>query len=196
MDCPRLETSTEVSNPETNTTRRLGAMTMIPPNESRRNQIRKMAQKEEEELQRWKESHRLTHVHITPDKLGGDATLAQVRERQYQDLRCSKVLKKMKQENLARKKRQEENDEFQHKKDEQRKKAERNEMRAQEEQQCRRQQQRQEHIRVNSAFLHNLDGRDGCRQSSPGPRDGWAEATGPGPRPVSGPGSRPGFGFE
>nr|XP_061826506.1 epithelial-stromal interaction protein 1 [Nerophis lumbriciformis] len=196
MDLPR-ETSTNVSNPETNSTQRLGAMTMIPPNESRRNQIRMMAQKEEEEFQRWKESHRLTHVYTTPDRLGGDATLGQVRERQYQDSRFSKVLKKMKQDDLAQKKRQEENDEFQRKKDEQRIKAERNEKRAQEEQQRRRQQHRQEHIRVNSAFLQNLDGRDGCRQSSPGPHDGWAAATaGPGPRPVSRPGPRPGFGFE
>ncbi|XP_061915712.1 epithelial-stromal interaction protein 1 [Entelurus aequoreus] len=172
MDLPRMENTTEVSNPEKNTTRRVGAMTMIPPNESRRNQIRMMAQKEEEELQRWKESHRVTHVHTTPDRLGGDATLAQVRERQFQNLRCSKVLKKMEQDNWAQKKRQEQNDEYQRKKDEQRQKAERNEKRAEEEQQRRRQQQRQEHFRVNSAFLHNLDGRDGCRQSSPGPHDG------------------------
>ncbi|XP_054643492.1 epithelial-stromal interaction protein 1 isoform X2 [Dunckerocampus dactyliophorus] len=168
MDGHRFETSTDVGNSKENTsdstgvdrrTQSLGGVTMIPPNESRRNQARMMAQKEEEELQKWKESQRLTHVCTTPERLGGDATLAQVRERQYKDLRCSKVQKKLKQEILAQKKRQEEDDEFQRKKDEQRKKAERHEERKQVVERSRQERLRQDNIRVTSIFLDKLDCR-------------------------------------
>ncbi|XP_019723254.1 uncharacterized protein epsti1 [Hippocampus comes] len=73
----------------------LEGVTMIAPNESRRKETLMIAQKEEDELQKWKEANRHTHVHTTPERLGGNATLAEVRERQFKDLRCSKMEKKV-----------------------------------------------------------------------------------------------------
>ncbi|XP_061647337.1 epithelial-stromal interaction protein 1 isoform X4 [Phyllopteryx taeniolatus] len=161
-------------------TKYLGGVTVISPIESRRNEMRMsklaypyvliiippfltvfffgggnvlVAEKEEEELQKLKEALRLTHVHTTPQRLGGDATLAQVRERQSADLRCSKMQKKLKQETLAQKKRKEEEDELQWKKDEHRKKAERLEERKKAEQQRRREDLQQDHAQ---------DGHLGC----------------------------------
>ncbi|XP_077437161.1 epithelial-stromal interaction protein 1 isoform X2 [Vanacampus margaritifer] len=190
----------------------LGGVTKFSPIESRRNETLMVAQKEEEELQKWKEAHRLTHVHTTPERLGGDATLAEVRERQFRDLRYYKKEKKSKQDDLANRKKQEKEDEFQWKKDQQRKKAECLEQRNRAEEQKRQEEIQQDHTQVNSAFLEKLDhGRKGseekpmreagvshspfsaCGQETPGPHpeescsDQAEETGGPGrvPRAVS-----------
>ncbi|XP_061647335.1 epithelial-stromal interaction protein 1 isoform X2 [Phyllopteryx taeniolatus] len=164
-------------------TKYLGGVTVISPIESRRNEMRMMAEKEEEELQKLKEALRLTHVHTTPQRLGGDATLAQVRERQSADLRCSKMQKKLKQETLAQKKRKEEEDELQWKKDEHRKKAERLEERKKAEQQRRREDLQQDHAQVNSAFLDKLDRPSGGSVGNPTSESGTRGQERPGPRP-------------
>ncbi|XP_077393841.1 epithelial-stromal interaction protein 1 isoform X3 [Festucalex cinctus] len=166
----------------------LGGVTMFAPNESRRNKTLNVAQKEEEELQKWKEAHRLAHVQTTPERLGGDATLAEVRERQFRNLRYCKMEKKSKQDELARRKKQEKEDEFLCKKKQQRHKAECLEEQKQTEEQKRREQMQQDHTKVNSAFLDKLNhDRKGsekkpmreagvshspfsaCRQETPGP---------------------------
>ncbi|XP_061679782.1 uncharacterized protein epsti1 [Syngnathoides biaculeatus] len=162
----------------------LGGVSVIAPIESRRNRNRMIAEKEEEELQKWKEAHRLAHVHTTPQRLGGHASLAQVREKQLADLRCSKIQKKLKQETLAKNKRQEEEDALQWKKDEQRQKAERLEQRKTAERHARRENLRRDHARVNSAFLDKLDRHGGGspeRRTSEAP-PGAGGRHGPGPR--------------
>ncbi|XP_040057502.2 epithelial-stromal interaction protein 1 isoform X2 [Gasterosteus aculeatus] len=129
-----------------------GGFTVIPPNESLRDKLRRNAQKEEEELQRWKEANRVTYVHADPEKLGGAATLAATREMQHTDLRCSKLQKRLKKEELDKRRRQEEEEENQRKKDIQREKA------VEIKPKCERDVQ-QEHRRVNQAFLDSLEGR-------------------------------------
>ncbi|KAK2840343.1 hypothetical protein Q5P01_014083 [Channa striata] len=121
--------------------------TLIPPNQSRRSKMQMMAQKEEEDLQRWKEAHRVTSVHVNPERLGGNVTLAEAREKQLASLRCSKLQKKLKQEEDARRRKQEEEEEFEKKKAEQRAKAERLQERRQREEQRRREQLQQDRLR-------------------------------------------------
>ncbi|XP_067460266.1 epithelial-stromal interaction protein 1 isoform X1 [Thunnus thynnus] len=140
-----------------------GGFTMIPPNESRRSKITTMAQKEEEEFQRWKESHRAPPVHLNPERLGGDGTLAEARRRQLTDLRCSKLQKKLKQEDLDKRRRQEEEEKSQRMKAEQREKAERLEEKRRQEEQKRREQFRQDHRRRTDDFLQRFERR------APGP---------------------------
>ncbi|XP_028447058.1 epithelial-stromal interaction protein 1 [Perca flavescens] len=133
-----------------------GGFTVIPPNESRRNNMKMMAQREEENLQRWREANRPPPVHVT-ERLGGNATLAAARERQLADLRHAKLQKKLKKEELDKRKRQEEEEEFQKMKDEQREKAERLEEKRRQEEQRRREQLRQDHTRRTENFLQRFE---------------------------------------
>ncbi|XP_057709163.1 epithelial-stromal interaction protein 1 isoform X2 [Corythoichthys intestinalis] len=166
--------------------RSIGGVTLISPNESNRNKIKMTAQKEEEELQKWREAHKITHVHTTPERLGGDATLDEVRARQFKDLRCSKMEKKLKQDDLHDKKRQEEEDELMLKKHKQRQKAE-----GLEAKEKKRQEQLQEdYAQVNSAFLDKLNLRskesEAKTLSEAGVRNWPSSACGqetPGPHP-------------
>ncbi|KAI4796376.1 hypothetical protein KUCAC02_027799, partial [Chaenocephalus aceratus] len=94
--------------------------TMIPPNESRRSKTQMMAQKELEELQKWREENKPKPVQPVSEKLGGNATLAAVREKQHLELHHAKLQKKLKQQEADKKKRQEEDEENQRMKDKQR----------------------------------------------------------------------------
>ncbi|KAF3843644.1 hypothetical protein F7725_002493 [Dissostichus mawsoni] len=67
---------------------------MIPPNESRRSKTQMMAQKELEELQKWKEENKPKPVQPFSEKLGGNATLSAVREKQHLELHHAKLQKK------------------------------------------------------------------------------------------------------
>lgn len=140
-----------------------GGYTVFPPNQSRRSKLTTMAQKEEEALQRWKEENRPPPVHLNPEKLGGNATLAGARDKQLADLRCSKLQKRLKKEEMDRKRRQEEEEELQRKKDEQREKSERLEERKRQEEQRRREQYSEDHFRATQRFLQGLE------RSAPGP---------------------------
>ncbi|XP_071340064.1 epithelial-stromal interaction protein 1 [Trachinotus anak] len=140
-----------------------GGFTVIPPNESQRSKIKMMAQKEEEELQRWRETHRVSSVHLNPERLGGSVTLAEARQKQLADLRCSKLQKKLRQEELDRRRRQEEEAKLQRMKAEQRQKTERLEEKKRREEQRRREQFRQDHLRANQTFLQRFE------RTAPGP---------------------------
>ncbi|XP_040057501.2 epithelial-stromal interaction protein 1 isoform X1 [Gasterosteus aculeatus] len=145
-----------------------GGFTVIPPNESLRDKLRRNAQKEEEELQRWKEANRVTYVHADPEKLGGAATLAATREMQHTDLRCSKLQKRLKKEELDKRRRQEEEEENQRKKDIQREKAERLEARRRQEEQRRREQLSQDRARKTESFLQRFERAAPCPPASGG----------------------------
>ncbi|KAK2905622.1 epithelial-stromal interaction protein 1 [Channa argus] len=137
--------------------------TIIPPNQSRRSQMQTMAQKEEKDLQRWKETHRVTSVHMNPEMLGGNATLAEAREKQLASLRCCSVQKKLKQEDERRRKKQEEDEENERKKAEQRAKSERLEKKREQEQQRRREELQPDYLRRMENFLQSHERR------APGP---------------------------
>ncbi|XP_068558675.1 epithelial-stromal interaction protein 1 isoform X2 [Cebidichthys violaceus] len=131
--------------------------TVITPNESKRNKLLRIGQKEVEDLQRWKEANRVPSVHVNPEKLGGRATLAGAREKQQTDSRCSKLQKRLKKEELDRKKRQEEEEENQKKKDIQREKAERLEERRRQEEQRRREQHSEDRARKTESFVQKFE---------------------------------------
>ncbi|XP_062287640.1 epithelial-stromal interaction protein 1 [Scomber scombrus] len=136
-----------------------GGFTMIPPNEARRSQITTMAQREEETYQRWRETNRVSSVQINPERLGGNVTLAEARERQFTGLRNAKVEKKVKKEEMDKMRRQEEEEKFQRVKAEQREKAERLEERKRQDDERRRAQFRQDQLRRTDNFLQSLERR-------------------------------------
>uniref|UniRef100_A0AAQ6IDA3 CUE domain-containing protein n=1 Tax=Anabas testudineus TaxID=64144 RepID=A0AAQ6IDA3_ANATE len=137
--------------------------TMIPPNESRRSEMTMNAQKEEEAFQRWKETNRVTSVHVNPERLGGNVSLAEARQKQLTNLRCSKLQKKLKQDEQEKKRKREEEEKIQKMRAEQRQKAERLKERNEQEDQRRKEQLRQDHLRTTDSFLQSLERR------APGP---------------------------
>ncbi|XP_029386332.1 epithelial-stromal interaction protein 1 isoform X2 [Echeneis naucrates] len=169
---PRRNTKTgsgeDPNDPDDNTPApdrqpRSSGFTVIPPNESRRNEMQTVAQRGEEKLQRWKETHRVSSVHHDPERLGGSGTLAEARQRQYRDSRCSKLQKKLKQEELDRRRREDEEAELQRMKAKQRQKTERLEEKERREQQRREEQFMQDQPRVMETFLQRFE------RSAPGP---------------------------
>ncbi|XP_032729851.1 epithelial-stromal interaction protein 1 isoform X2 [Lontra canadensis] len=84
-----------------------GAYTMIVPNENRRNQIKRIAEKELESLEKWKEQHRAKPVNLAPLRLGGSQSEAEVRQKQQLQLMQSKY--QQKSNKLEEKKRLQEN---------------------------------------------------------------------------------------
>ncbi|XP_012731814.2 epithelial-stromal interaction protein 1 isoform X1 [Fundulus heteroclitus] len=136
----------------------LGAFTVIPPNQSRRNEMKAMAQKEEEELQRYREAHKPPPLDLNPERLGGgDVTEAEARERQFADLRFSRIQKKLKKEEMDKKRKEEEEAELQKMKAKQREKAERLEQKSQQEEQRRRMQFQPDHTRKMETFLQGVE---------------------------------------
>ncbi|XP_037750569.1 epithelial-stromal interaction protein 1 isoform X3 [Chelonia mydas] len=85
---------------------RTSAYVLIPPNETRRNKIQKIANKELENLERWKEQHRLGPINLKPQKLGGTESEAEARQKQHIRLLQSKYQQKA--DKLEEKRRQQE----------------------------------------------------------------------------------------
>ncbi|XP_072542050.1 epithelial-stromal interaction protein 1 [Salminus brasiliensis] len=125
-------------NPETREPTHSDGFTMVPPNESRQSKLQRMAQKELEDLSRYKEEHRPGPINQAPEKLGGDVSLAEARQRQQVEVRQSKHQKKIKKEEMDRIRRQEEEDKNQRMKDIQREKANRLELKKKEEEERRK----------------------------------------------------------
>ncbi|XP_036397308.1 epithelial-stromal interaction protein 1 [Megalops cyprinoides] len=134
-----------------------GGYTMIPPNESRRSKLQRMAQKEEQELQKWKEEHRPGPVNLAPAQLGGSISLAEARQKQFVHLRQSKLQKKLKQEEMDRKRREAEEEENQRMKAMQREKASRLEEKRRQEEQQRREAHSQHHREATQQFLQRIE---------------------------------------
>ncbi|XP_047227181.1 epithelial-stromal interaction protein 1 isoform X2 [Girardinichthys multiradiatus] len=144
-----------------------GAFTVIPPNQSRRSEIKAVAQKEEEELQRWKETHKPPPLQLNPERLGGgDVTLAEARQRQFTDVKCYKIQKKLKKEDMDKKRRQEEEEELQKMKAKQREKSECLKKMKEQEDERRREQLHQDHIRTTESFLQRCERRSAAPSST------------------------------
>ncbi|XP_039733147.1 epithelial-stromal interaction protein 1 [Pteropus medius] len=167
--------------------RHAGAYTLITPNETRRNQLQRIAEKEMENLERWKELHRAKPVNLVPRRLGGSQSEAEVRQKQQLQLMQSKYQQKLKREEAMRIKkeaeeaeiqkmkaiqrekarsqayrdslREEENRKLQKMKEEQHQKSELLELKRQQQEEERSKTQQAEHRRVNNAFLDRLQGR-------------------------------------
>ncbi|XP_041700522.1 epithelial-stromal interaction protein 1 isoform X2 [Coregonus clupeaformis] len=134
--------------------------TMIPPIESRRSKLQRMAQKEEEDFQRWKEANRPGPVQLAPERLGGAVSLAEARDRQLVELRHSKLKKQLRKEELDQQRRQAEEEEDERMKAKQREKAERLEERREQEDRRRREVLAQDHLRRTEQFLQRVERSD------------------------------------
>ncbi|KAJ8253371.1 hypothetical protein GJAV_G00212190 [Gymnothorax javanicus] len=100
-----------------------GSYTMIPPVESRRAQMQRMAQQEEQDLQRWKEEHRPGPINLPPTQIGGALTMTEARQKLILQSGNYKLQKKLKQEAMERQRREQEEEQNQLKKAMQRDKA-------------------------------------------------------------------------
>ncbi|XP_072253446.1 uncharacterized protein epsti1 isoform X2 [Leuresthes tenuis] len=143
-----------------------GGFTMIPPNESRRSEMKSAAQKEEQDFQKWKEAQRPSSVHLTPEKLGGHVTLTEARQKQATDARCSKLQKKLRKEESDKKKKQEEEEELQLMKAKQREKAERLQEKKRQDEQRSWKQHHEAHARSTESFLQRIEKRAAGHSSS------------------------------
>lgn len=144
-------------------------LTMITPNQSRINNLRANAQKEEEEFLRYREALRSAPVHIDPTRLGGGVTLAEARERQFTNQRCSKLQKKLKKEEEEKRRKAQEEKEIQEMKQRQREKAERLEQKRQQEHSRRREQFQLDQMRVTDRFLQQLESKASFSASASSP---------------------------
>ncbi|XP_018584808.1 epithelial-stromal interaction protein 1 [Scleropages formosus] len=153
-----------------------GGYTVIPPNESRRTKLQRMVQKEEEDLQRWRETHRAGPINLSPARLGGAVSLAEARQKQFVDLRQSKLRKKLKQEDMERKMREAAEEEVRKMKAIQREKAIKLEEKKKLEEQKRREQYRQDHQVKTQQFLQRFERSFPMAASSSLPTSSWGRA--------------------
>nr|XP_033805846.1 epithelial-stromal interaction protein 1 [Geotrypetes seraphini] len=138
---------------------------LIPANETRRNEIQKIARKELENLERWKEEHRPGPINLAPKRLGGTETEASARQKQQNNLKLSKYQQKFKRDDYQRKIKEEEEAEILKMKTIQREKANRLEAkRQQQEMQRKVVYEDDKHIK-NNDFLSRLESGLSSRRS-------------------------------
>uniref|UniRef100_A0AAR2JD49 Uncharacterized protein n=1 Tax=Pygocentrus nattereri TaxID=42514 RepID=A0AAR2JD49_PYGNA len=92
---PNPENPPDTQAPVARTPTHSDGYSIIPPNESRRSKLQRMAKKELDDLNKWKEEHRPGPIHLAPEKLGGGVSLAEVRQRQQVEACQSKLQKKV-----------------------------------------------------------------------------------------------------
>ncbi|XP_054829017.1 epithelial-stromal interaction protein 1 [Eublepharis macularius] len=132
------------------------AYVVIPPNLARRDQLQRIANKELEELEKWKEQHRPGRINLIPQKLGGRASEAEVRRKQQLEHFQSKYQQKLKKEDYGRRKREAEEAELLKKKALQREKAEKLEEKRRQEQWQRRQMFDEDNYVKTTEYLNKL----------------------------------------
>ncbi|XP_044635866.1 epithelial-stromal interaction protein 1 isoform X2 [Equus asinus] len=135
----------------------LGAYTLIAPNENRRSQIRRIAEKELEDLEKWKEQHRAKPVNLVPRRLGGSQSEAEVRQKQQLQLIQSKYQQKLKREESIRIKKEAEEAEIQKMKAIQREKSNKLEEKRRLQENLRREAFREHRQYKTAEFLSRLD---------------------------------------
>ncbi|XP_057164401.1 epithelial-stromal interaction protein 1 isoform X2 [Ursus arctos] len=134
-----------------------GAYTVIAPNENRRNQIQRIAEKELESLEKWKEQHRAKPVNLVPRRLGGSQSEAEVRQKQQLQLMQSKYQQKLKREESVRIKKEAEEANIQKMKATQREKSNKLEEKKRLQENLRREAFREHQQYKTAEFLSRLD---------------------------------------
>ncbi|XP_043435410.1 epithelial-stromal interaction protein 1 isoform X3 [Prionailurus bengalensis] len=134
-----------------------GAYTLITPNENRRNQIQRIAEKELENLEKWKEQQRAKPVTLVPRRLGGSQSEAEVRQKQQLQLMQSKYQQKLKREESVRIKKQVEEARIQQMKAVQRQKSNKLEEKKRLQENLRREAFREHQQYKTAEFLSRLD---------------------------------------
>ncbi|KAM5312398.1 epithelial-stromal interaction protein 1 isoform 2-T2 [Glossophaga mutica] len=143
--------------PEHTGQRLVGAYTLIAPNENRRSQIQRIAEKELENLVKWKEQHRAKPVHLMPMRLGGSKSEGEVRQKQQLQLMQSKYQQKLKREEAVRIKKEAEEAEIQKMKAIQREKSEKLEEKKRLQENLRREAFREHQQYKTAEFLSRLE---------------------------------------
>ncbi|XP_063300776.1 epithelial-stromal interaction protein 1 [Pelobates fuscus] len=133
-----------------------GCYVVIPPNESRREKLQRVANQELEEWERFKEARRLGPVKITPGKVGGYVPETETRQRQQMVQSQSRYQKMLQKEDYKKKQKAEEDAQIQKMKDIQRQKAEKLELKKRQEEQSRQIQWQEDKFLRNHAFLDQL----------------------------------------
>ncbi|KAF0874350.1 ESIP1 protein, partial [Crocuta crocuta] len=137
--------------------RRIGAYTLITPNENRRNQIQRIAKQELENLEKWKEQQRGRPITLVPRPLGGSQSEAEVRQKQQLQLMQSKYQQKLKREESVRMKKQAEEAKIQQMKAIQRQKSNNLEAKRRLQENLRREAFREHQQYKTAEFLSRLD---------------------------------------
>ncbi|KAF6083969.1 epithelial stromal interaction 1 [Phyllostomus discolor] len=160
--------------------RLVGAYTLIAPNENRRSQIQRVAEKELENLAKWKEQHRAKPVHLMPMRLGGSESEAEVRQKQQLQLMQSKYQQKLKREEAVRIKKEAEEAEIQKMKAVQREKSEKLKEKKRLQENLRREAFREHQQYKTAEFLSRLEtelpNRSICQTAHHNPQSSpWSE---------------------
>uniref|UniRef100_A0A4X1VGZ9 Epithelial stromal interaction 1 n=1 Tax=Sus scrofa TaxID=9823 RepID=A0A4X1VGZ9_PIG len=134
-----------------------GAYTLITPTEKRRSELQRMATKELEDLERWKEQQRAKPIHLEPRRLGGSQSEAEVRQRQQLQLIQSKYQKKLKREEQIRLKKEAEEAEIQKMKVIQREKSNKLEEKKRHQEELRREAFREHRQYKTTEFLRRIN---------------------------------------
>ncbi|XP_016101230.1 ABC transporter F family member 4-like isoform X3 [Sinocyclocheilus grahami] len=174
-DCENNSPST--SNPQNQPTYADG-YAKIPPNESRRSKLQRIAQEEEENLRRWKEENRPGPIQLAPERLGGAVSLAEVRQRQQDESRHSKLKKKLRKEEMDKKTRQAEEEENEKMKAMQREKANKLEMRKKQDDEQRQKLYQHDKHKKTEGFLQRIERSSTTVSMAAGnsiPASSWAE---------------------
>ncbi|XP_036612958.1 epithelial-stromal interaction protein 1 [Trichosurus vulpecula] len=100
--------SLESSRPGHRTQEHMAGFTVIAPDQIRRDKIMRVAKKELEDLEKWKQQQQSKPIHTKPNKLGGNQSEADARKKQQCQLLQSKYQQKLKREECLRTKKEEE----------------------------------------------------------------------------------------
>ncbi|XP_030055291.1 epithelial-stromal interaction protein 1 [Microcaecilia unicolor] len=168
---------------ETQQSRYASGYTLIPPNETRRNEIQRIARKELEDLERWKEEHRPGPINLAPKRIGGIETEANARQKQQNTLKLSKYQQKFNRDDYRRKVKEEEEAKILKMKAIQREKATRLEATRQQQDMQRKKECEEDKYVKNNDFLSTLESglssRRSCQNGGVGQQSTvWARSLG------------------
>ncbi|XP_051051304.1 epithelial-stromal interaction protein 1 [Phodopus roborovskii] len=137
--------------------RSTGAHTLIPPNESRRQKMQRIAEQELADLERWKQQNRAKPVHLVPQRLGGSQSEFEVRQKQQLQQMRSKYQQKLKRDESIRIRKEAEEAKLQQMKAIQREKSNRLEEKKRLQESLRREALREHHQYKTAELLSRLD---------------------------------------
>eukprot|EP00062_Callorhinchus_milii_P021106 gi/632977484/ref/XP_007905371.1/ PREDICTED: epithelial-stromal interaction protein 1 isoform X2 [Callorhinchus milii] len=135
----------------------VGGYSITAPNQSRRDKLQATANKELEDLEKWKEEHRYGPINLTPIELGGSISQTEARQQQQRKQQLSKYQQRAKKEEYDRKKREQEEAELQKMKAIQREKANKLEETRRQQQEQRKAQLQTNHYHTNQQFFQRMD---------------------------------------
>ncbi|XP_075805828.1 epithelial-stromal interaction protein 1 isoform X2 [Microtus pennsylvanicus] len=134
-----------------------GMYTLIAPNESRRQKMQRVAEKELADLEKWKQQNRAKPVYSVPQRLGGSQTESEVRQKQQLQQMRSKYQQKLKRDESIRLRKEAEEAELRQMKAIQREKSNKLEEKRQLQENLRRDTWREHHQHKTAEFLSRLD---------------------------------------